>query len=344
MRHVFLTQPGKYELVETEDPVLQKPTDVIVRITGTTVCGSDVHLIQGHMGPGHGFALGHECVGTVHACGDAVEGFSVGDRVVVPPKTHSSYSQASRDGQIQADENGGIFGSGMGLGGAMAEYLRVDYADSSLVRIPDGVSDRQALLAGDMLQTGYTAVRRAATVPGASLVVFGVGPVGLSAIATARLAGAVRVVAVDTVPERLELARTLGATHPVNSREEEVADAVAAATNGAMADAVVDAAGVQPTISAWPAVARPGAHVAMVAIPGRPVELPLNAMQNRNMTIWTGLGELTHIERLLDLMDAGIFDPTPLLTHEYTFNDIEQTITDTIERRPGLVKPYVTVG
>ncbi len=347
MRHVFVSAPDTYALVEAPDPTLQAPTDALVRVTATTVCGSDAHLIAGHMGTPWGFALGHEFVGVVAQVGDAVSNVRVGDRVAAPAAPWCGTCHTCRRGQIQACPRGGIFGGGAafgGLGGGQAEWVRVPWADTSLARIPDTVTDAQALTVGDILSTGWTAVKNAVSDPGQTLVVLGAGPVGLSAVHTARLYGVQRVVVADAIPDRLALATTMGADVVVDVTREDVAAVVATLTDGAGAEAIVDAAGVPATIGAWAKIAAIGARVGMVAIPGGPVELMLSALQMKNVSVWTGLGDLSHMPMFLELIAAGRLDPSPVFTETVPFDAIEGAIADFVARKPGLVKQLVTVG
>lgn len=348
MRAVVVSATDTYSLREVPDPTLAAPTDAIVRVRATTVCGSDVHLIAGHMVPvpPEGFPLGHEFVGEVVQVGTAVLNLSPGDRVVAPAAPWCGTCARCRAGQTQLCLRGGIFGAGPafgGLGGAQAELVRVPWADTCLSTIPADVSDAQALTVGDILSTGWSAVKQAVTAPGQTLVVFGAGPVGLSAVHTARLHGVREVIAVDTVADRLELAKTLGADHVIDPSTQDVAAVVASLTGGVGAEAVVDAAGVPATIASWVQVGAVGARVAMVGIPAGPVEMVLGALQMKNISLWTGLGDLGHMDMLLAMIAAGRLDPSPIFTEQVPFDQIEGAVAQFIARKPGLVKQLVTV-
>jgi alcohol dehydrogenase len=345
MRHVYVSNQNEFALVEAPDPVIQEPTDIIVKVRATTVCGSDVHLLAGHMHTPWGFPLGHEFVGTVHEVGSVVRNFKVGDSVAVPASPWCGTCDNCRRGQIQTCT--GVFGSGKAfgdLGGAMAEFVRVPGADACVSHIPEGVTDAQAMTVGDILATGWTATRNAVTAPGQTLLVFGAGPVGLAAVHTARLYGVARTIAVDTIPERLELARKMGADHVIDPSSEDVAATVASLTGGRGAEAVVDAAGVKATMDSWPVVAAIGGRVAVVAIPSAPVEINLAAMLFKNISLWTGLGDLGKMDMLLGLVAAGKLDPSPIFTETLCFDKIETAISEFMARKPGLVKPFITVS
>ncbi|WIM67701.1 zinc-binding dehydrogenase [Corynebacterium breve] len=296
------------------------------------------------MGPGKDFALGHEFVGVIAEVGEAVENFKVGDRVAAPAALHSGFDHNSRIGQPQASENGGIFGSGdRGLGGAMAEKILVKYADMNLSHIPDEVTDKQALAVGDIRSTGWTAVKEAITGPGQTIVIQGCGPIGLAAVMTAKLSGATTIIASDTIDERIAAAKELGATVVVNSMKENLVDVVMEHTDGYGADATVEAAGVAPTINAWPEILRHGGKVGMVAIPRGEVSLPVAQMVHKNISLWTGLGDLTKMDQLMSFIRKGVIDPTPVFTHDYAFDDIEKAIADVMDRKEGLIKPFIAV-
>ncbi|MBU4214043.1 MAG: alcohol dehydrogenase catalytic domain-containing protein [Actinobacteria bacterium] len=349
MRAVVVSALDTYSLTQRPDATLLAPTDALVKVRATTVSGSDAHLIAGHLGPvpTEGFPLGHELVGDVVEVGAAVLNLSPGDRVAVPAAPWCGTCARCRAGQIQLCLRGGIFGAGPafgGLGGAQAELVRVPWADTCLSVVPDGVSDAQALTVGDILSTGWTAVREAVSTPGQTLLVFGAGPVGLSAVHTARLHGVAQVITVDTVADRLALARTLGADHVIDPSTQDVAAVVASLTDGRGAQAVVDAAGVPATIGAWAAVAAVGARIAMVGMPAGPVEMALGALQMKNISVWTGLGDLGHMDMLLAMIVAGRLDPAPIFTETVPFDRIETAIAQFIARKPGLVKQLVTVG
>jgi alcohol dehydrogenase len=346
MRQIYVSDLNTFALVTAPEPVIESPADVIVKVTTTTVCGSDVHILAGHMHTPWGFALGHEFVGVVHEVGQGVSNFQKGDRVVAPAAPWCGVCPACRSGQTQRCERGGIFGSGAahgGLGGAHAEYVRVPWADSCLSHIPDGVTNAQALTVGDVLATGWTAVKNAVTRPGQTLLVFGVGPVGLSAVHTARLHGAASVIAVDTMADRLSLARNLGADHVIDPSREDITSVVNSLTGGRGVEAIVDAAGVNATIGVWETVAAIGAHIAMVGIPSAPVELNLTALLEKNITLWTGLGDLRLMDTLLALVAAGRLDPSPIFTETVSFEHIEKAIGEFVDRKPGLVKPLIVV-
>lgn len=346
MREMYCDAQGSVRLIEAPDPEIQAPTDVIVQVSATTICGSDVHLVHGHLPTPWGFALGHEYVGRVVEVGAAVSQVKVGDRVVGPAAPWCGTCASCRAGQTQRCDRGGVLGSGDawgGWGGAQAELIRVPWADRDLSIVPEPVTDAQALTVGDVLSTGWTAVSHAVTAPGATVLVLGCGPVGLSAVHTASLYGPRAVIAVDALPDRLEVARALGATHTL-AADGDVAAQVAELTSGRGAEAVVEAVGLQGTITLAGQVVAVGGRISVVGIPAGPIQLPFADLLFKNVSWWSGLGDLRHMDMLLAMIAQGRLDPTPMFTSQRPFDEIELAFADMANRAPGVVKTLVTVG
>lgn len=344
MRAAVCPEQGTVAVTDVPDPELRAPTDVILRIRATTICGSDLHLRNGHIPTPWGFCLGHEYVGEVVEIGGAVSQVRIGDRVVGPAAPWCGSCPTCRRGRIQRCPRGGVFGSGAAwgdLGGAQAEYLRVPWGDRILSAVPDTIEDEQALTVGDVLSTGWTAVRRSVHGPGATVLVLGCGPVGLSAIHTASLYGPSRIVAVDSVPERLRLARALGATHTVGA-DEDVAAAIADLTDGLGAESVIEAAGANAAFATATAAVSIGGTIAVVGIHGAPVEVPMADLLTKNVSIWAGLGDLGRMDELLALIAAGRLDPAPMFTHHLPFDRIEDAYRMMDAGANGMVKPLIT--
>src|SRR5438270_5204402 len=245
MRAVTFQEPGRVEVEERPDPEPLAADDAVVRVDASGICGSDLHLYHGRIQIEPGFTLGHEYVGTVVAAGDAVTGVSEGDRVLGTFHTACGMCFFCRRGIYQKCDEARVFGHGATLGslqGTQAELALVPRANMTLRRVPDGLDDGAALFAGDVMGTGYHAVVAAGLQPGDTCAVIGLGPVGLCAVMAAKAAGAAHVIAVDTVEDRLDTARSLGAT-PVHLTEEDPRAAVKAATDGRGVDVAVEAVG-----------------------------------------------------------------------------------------------------
>lgn len=325
MRGIKFTEIGHVELVEIPDLSLEAPTDALIDITATTVCGSDTHIVAGHMGVDTDFIIGHEYVGVVREVGEAVTNIRPGDRVFGVPAVFCGSCDNCRRGMLPYCRHGAIFGSGEhmgGLSGSQATMMRIPFADNVLLKIPDNVNDAAALATGDVLSTGWAAVSNATAYPGGTFLIIGCGPIGLSAIATAKaLASPSRIIAADTVASRLEVAKQMGADEVIVSDANLVKN-VLELTNGEGADSVIDAAGAPVTlISAFNAV-RVGGHISLIAIPSRPVELPLQDYFYRNPTLWMGLGELRDTATVLQAVADGRLDPAPLFNEEISLEEV----------------------
>jgi alcohol dehydrogenase len=343
VRALVCEEFGQVVVRDVADPTVQAPGDVVVRVTTTTVCGSDVGLVHGHIPTEPGFVLGHEYVGVVEQVGEGVQRFRPGQRVVGPAAPYCGICPTCAAGQIQRCERGGVLGSGRpwgGYGGTQADRLRVPHADRDLVPIPDDLTDEQALFAGDILPTGWSAVRWTGIEPGDTLVVLGAGPVGLAAILTAQLVSPRAVVAVDPVRERRELATALGATTALDPTIDDVAAAVAEVTGGG-ADGVVEAAGRPDTVLQATQLVRVGGTVAVVGIPPVPVELPTADLLMRNVTLRHGLGHLGDMGRLVGLIQAGRLDATALITHRYHGGQLAEAFHAFEGQQDGIIKPAI---
>lgn len=351
MRAVVYHSPKDIRLESVPEPVLQGPEDAIVRVTVASICGSDLHILHGLMPQmNEGAIIGHEFVGVVEAVGSTVDGFRPGDRVVGPAAVWCGTCRACRKGLLSACENGAIFGNGPlfgGLDGAQADLVRVPFAGVTLHHIPEGLSDERVLFAGDILPTAYSAV--AGLVPGArgvrpgdSVVIFGAGPVGLCAVASARVFDPARVIVVDMEEYRLEMARRMGADLVIDAAKEDVRALVKEATDGWGADYVMEAVGRQETLNNAIAVSAPGGAVSVVGVFQQPVSINAPRMLAKSTTLTIGMGDLGRIQELIDLIAAGRLDLTPLITHRMPLDDVIAAY-DIFERRTdGAIKILLT--
>src|SRR5437588_7415021 len=266
MRAVTFQEPGRVEVEERPDPEPLAADDAVVRVDASGICGSDLHLYHGRIQIEPGFTLGHEYVGRVVAAGDAVTGVSEGDRVLGTFHTACGICFFCRRGIYQKCDEARVFGHGATLGslqGTQAELALVPRANMTLRRVPDGLDDGSALFAGDVMGTGYHAVVAAGLQPGDTCAVIGLGPVGLCAVMAARAAGASQVVGIDTVADRLETARTLGA-HPVHATDEDPRAVVKALTDVGGVDVAVDAVGHPGALDTAIRLARKAGTVSVV--------------------------------------------------------------------------------
>jgi 2-desacetyl-2-hydroxyethyl bacteriochlorophyllide A dehydrogenase len=315
MQAVTFQAPGEVRVEERPEPELLERDDAIVRVEATGVCGSDLHIYHGRVVIEPGFTLGHEFVGTVVAAGDAVTEVAEGDRVL------GCYSSACGTCFFC---DGRVFGHGKTLGslqGAQAERVLVPHANLTLRRVPEGMADDAALFAGDVMGTGWHAVDQAGIRPGDSAAVLGLGPVGLCAVQAARAAGAAKVIAIDTVEERLGIAREFGA-EPVHLTEDDPRAAVKAATGGRGVDAAIDAVGHQDALELAARVTRKAGTVAAIGVYAERIPIHMGIVWLKALTLKTGQANVIgHVDRVLAMMDAGVLDPSPLVTHHMPLAD-----------------------
>jgi 2-desacetyl-2-hydroxyethyl bacteriochlorophyllide A dehydrogenase len=318
MRAVTFQAPGEVAIQDVPEPELQSPDDAIVQIDASGICGSDLHIYHGRVPVEAGFTIGHEFVGTVLAAGPEFERAAVGERVLGCFHTACATCTPCIRGDYHRCVHGRTFGHGSKLGdlqGAQAERLLVPRANLTLRRVPEGMSDDVALFAGDVLGTGYHAIAHAGLRSGDTAAVLGLGPVGLCAIQAARAAGATRVFAIDTVPDRLEMARRFGAT-PIHLTDEDPKRAIRAATEGAGVDVVVDAVGDPAPLALAISLVRDAGTVSGIGAYAGKGEVPLGLAWLKGVTLRLGLANvIAHVDRVLAMVSAGLLDPAPLVTH-----------------------------
>lgn len=348
MKALVYTKPGHVALKQVPRPELIEPQDVIVRITATTICGSDVHLAEGHLPTTPGYVLGHEYAGVVEEVGAQVKTLTPGTRVAGPAAPYCGQCAHCREGLISHCLNGGVHGSGPEFGnlsGTHAEYIRVPFGGVSLVPIPDGVEDEKALFTGDILSTGYTGIINSRVRMGDTVVIFGAGPVGLSAVMAARLFSPRRIILVGNRDEfRLNKGKELGADELILGSREDVMARIRELTGGRGADAVVDAAGTAGTVQNALRAACIGGRVSLVGLYPMPVEFPMPEIGMKNLTVNMGLGYLGDMERLMALIEKGELDPTPLITHRMPLDKAEEAYTLFKERKEDVIKIVLTPG
>ena len=321
--------PGQRAWEERPRPVLREPTDAIVRLTTSTICGTDLHILKGDVpSVTAGRILGHEGVGVVTEVGAGVTSFGAGDRVLISCITSCgscSYCQQRLPAHCLDDEGtsgiGWIFGHL--INGTQAEYVRVPFAESSLHKLPEGVGDEAAVMLSDILPTGFEiGVRNGRVEPGDVVAVIGAGPVGLAAMMTAGLYGASRIIAIDLDANRIEQAKGFGATDGVNSGATDWRDAVLAMTDGLGTDVAIEAVGVPATFEMATELIRPGGTVANVGVLGKSVELKLQDLWIKDVAITTGLVSATTTPMLLKLVAQGKLTPEKFVSHRFAFDNI----------------------
>ncbi|WP_433507629.1 alcohol dehydrogenase catalytic domain-containing protein [Pseudonocardia halophobica] len=327
MKALVYHGPGSKAWEEVPDAAVQEPTDVVVRVDTTTICGTDLHILKGDVpAVTDGRILGHEAVGTVTEVGSAVTGFREGDRVLVPAITRCGRCEYCQRGMPSHCQTVGGIGWIFGhlVDGTQAESVRVPYADTSIYAVPNDVTDEQAIFLADSLPTGYEVGVLAGQVrPGDTVAVVGAGAVGLAAILTTGLWGASRVIAVDTNKFRLGKAVEFGATDTVEAGPD-VVDAVKALTDGLGVDVSIEAVGYPETLRTAAALVRPGGHIANIGVHGVPVELPLEQLWIHNVTLTMGLVDTVSIPTLLKMVASGKIPAEKMGTHTFGLDEIDR--------------------
>jgi alcohol dehydrogenase len=322
--------PNQKSWEEVPDPKIIDPTDVIVQVDTTTICGTDLHILKGDVpAVTDGRILGHEGVGTIIEIGSGVAKFAVGDRVIISCITScGSCTYCHQQLPSHCLNKEGTSGIGWIFGhlidGTQAEYVRVPFAESSLHKLPAGVSDEAAVMLSDIMPTGFEiGVRNGKVQPGDVVAVVGAGPVGLSAMMTAGLYGASRVIAIDLDENRLAQAKTFGATDSVNSGNPGWMEELMAMTEeGLGVDVAIEAVGVPQTFQMALDIIRVGGTVANVGVHGKSVELKLQDLWIKDIDITTGLVSATTTPMLLKLVAQGKLTPERFATHRFTFDNI----------------------
>jgi 2-desacetyl-2-hydroxyethyl bacteriochlorophyllide A dehydrogenase len=324
MRAVTYQAPGEVRIEDRPEPEIGSPDEAIVLVEASGICGSDLHIYHGRVQIEPGFVIGHEYVGTVLATGDQVSGVTEGDRVLGTYCTACGECFFCRRGDFHKCDSGRVFGHGATLGslqGAQAEQLLVPTADLTLRRIPEGISDEVALFAGDVMGTGFHAIEAVEPEPGCSIAVLGLGPVGLCAVQAARAAGADRVIAVDSVEDRLRMAESFGA-QPVHLTEDDVRGQVKEATDGRGVDGTVDAVGHPDALEMACRITRKAGIVSATGVYAERIDLHMGIVWIKALTLKTGHANvIAHLDPVLERLQSGELDPSPLVTHRMKLDE-----------------------
>ncbi|MGH2341770.1 NAD(P)-dependent alcohol dehydrogenase [Segnochrobactraceae bacterium EtOH-i3] len=353
MKAAIFVEPGRIVLDEKPIPDVG-PMDALVRITTTTICGTDIHILKGEYPVARGLTIGHEPVGVIEKLGSGVTGYREGQRVITGAITPSGHSYACLCGCSSQDGPGtkhgfratGGWKFGNTIDGAQAEFVLVPDAMVNLSPVPDGLSDEEVLMCPDIMSTGFSGAESGGVKIGDTVVVFALGPIGLCAVAGARLMGATNIIGVDTVPARIEVARKLGANHIVDFRAGDPVDQIMALTDGRGVDVAIEALGTQATFASALKVLRPGGTLSSLGVYSGDLSIPLDAWH-------AGLGDLRivstlcpggkeRMRRLLSVVASGRADLRPLVTHRYRLDDIEAAYDLFGHQRDGVLKVAIT--
>lgn len=324
------------------------PNDAIIRPTKGLVCTSDIHTVHGAIGERENLTLGHEIVGVVDAIGDEVDAFEPGDRVAVGAITPDWGSSAAQDGHSsQSNQALGGWKFANVKDGTFAEYVHVNDADANLARIPEAVSDEEAAYVTDMMSTGFMGAENADIPMGGTVAVFAQGPVGLMATQGAVLQGAGRIIAVETVPQRQELAREYGADDIVDFEDGDPVEQIMDLTDGEGVDAAIEALGQTETFEQCVKATKPGGTISNVGYHGEGeyVQIPREewGVGMSEKTITTGLcpGGRLRLQRLLRLLEADRVDPTHMTTHEFPFEATDEAFHLMETKEDDIIKPLI---
>ncbi len=345
----------KNRIVLEEKPIPDVgPLDALMRITTTTICGTDVHILKGEYPVEKGLTIGHEPVGVIEKLGSAVSGYEEGQRVIAGAITPSGYSYACLCGCSSQDGVGtkhgfkamGGWKFGNTIDGCQAEYVLVKDALANLSPIPDHLSDEEVLMCPDIISTWFSGAEIGEVKIGDTVVVFALGPIGLCAVAGARLMGATTIIGVDTLPGRMEVARQLGVDHVIDFKAGDPVEQIMALTDGRGVDVAIEALGTQGTFESALRVLRPGGTLSSLGVYSSDLKIPLGAFSaglgdNRIVTTLCPGGK-ERMRRLMEVCGSGRIDLKPLVTHRFKLDDIEEAYDLFANQGDGVLKVAIT--
>ncbi|HEX7878727.1 MAG TPA: NAD(P)-dependent alcohol dehydrogenase [Candidatus Eisenbacteria bacterium] len=347
MRAAAFVKPGKIELQERPIPEVG-PKDALLRVTMTTICGTDVHILKGEYPVAPGRIIGHEPVGVIEKLGSAVEGYAPGDRVIAGAITPCGQCFACLDGH--PSQCGGRKMGGWRLGntidGCQADYVLIPDAAANLARVPSGLTDEEVLMCPDIMSTGFSGAESGNVRIGDVVAVFAQGPIGLCATVGARLRGASLVIGVDGIPERLRLASQLGADMTINYRETDPVEAIMKLTDGRGVDVAIEALGTQGTFENALRVLRPGGTLSSLGVYSGKLSVPLEAfaagLGDHRIVTTLCPGGKERMRRLLNVVNSGNVSLKPLVTHRFPLERLEEAYALFASQEKGVLKIAIT--
>jgi alcohol dehydrogenase len=347
MKALVYHGPNEKSWDEVPDPKVIDPTDAVVVVDATTICGSDLHILKGDLPevtPGR--ILGHEAVGTVEEVGDAVRNFKAGDRVLVSCISACGKCRFCRESRFGQCLDGGGWILGHNIDGTQAEKVRVPFVDTSAYPVPAGITDDEFLMLADILPTAYeVGVLNGGVSPGDTVAIVGAGPIGLSAITGALLFSPSHIISIDLADSRLEAAKQFGADVTVNNGREDPVAVISELTNGLGVDVAIEAVGTPATFELAIKAIRPGGHVANIGVHGKPATLHLETLWTRDVTITTGLVDTYSTPTLSRLVATRQLNAARFVTHHFTFDQFNKAydvFSDATET--GALKVVLTRG
>jgi len=351
MRANVFRAPQEFSVEEVSRP-RPGPGEALIRVTLTTICGTDVHIVKGEYPVLPGLVLGHEPVGVIEELGSGVIGYEVGERVLVGAITPCGQCEACLSGHLSQCGHGsgyeaiGGWRFGNTIDGAQAEYLLVPSAQANLAKIPADVTDEQVVLLADIASTGFAGAQSGGVKIGDTVVVFAQGPIGLCATAGAKLMGAAQVIGVDSDPVRLAMAKRMGADVVLDFTKVDVIEEVMHRTRGIGADVAIEALGTQHTFESALRTLRPGGTLSSLGVYSGKIELPYSAfaagLGDHRIVTTLCPGGKERMRRLIAMVQSGRFDPTPLITHRFRLSQIGEAYELFSNRLDGVLKVAIT--
>jgi alcohol dehydrogenase len=326
MKALVYHGPGKLALEDKPTPVIRKPTDAIVRITKTTICGTDLHIMRGDVPTvTAGRILGHEGVGIIEQTGENVSNFSVGDHVLISCISSCGKCTNCKKGMYSHCENGGGWVLGNLIDGTQAEYVRIPFADNSLYPIPAGSDEEALVMLSDILPTGFECgVLNGQVKPGDTVAIIGGGPIGLATLLTAQFYSPAEIIMIDIDDNRLEVSSRFGATKVINNSGGKAVEKVMTLTGNRGVDVAIEAIGMSSSFDVCQAIVAAGGHIANIGVHGKPVQLNLDKLWSHNITLTTRLVDTVTTPMLLKTVLSGKIQPKQLITHHFALNDAMQ--------------------
>jgi alcohol dehydrogenase len=323
MKALVYKGPSQRVWEDRPKPAIVEATDAIVRITMTTICGTDLHILKGDLPTvSTGRILGHEGVGVIEELGTSVLDFHIGDKVLISCITSCGRCSFCRKAMYSHCRTGGWI-LGNQIDGTQAEYARIPYADTSLYALPSEIDDESATMLSDILPTGLECgVLKGQLSPGDLVAIVGAGPVGLAALLTAQLYSPAEIIMIDIDDNRLEVASSLGATKIVNSSDGKAVEKIMALTNEAGVDVAIEAVGIPLTFDICQSIIAPGGRIANVGVHGKPVEFHIERLWSSNITLTTRLVDTSTTPMLLKIVQAGRLDAKKLISHRFQLSEI----------------------
>jgi alcohol dehydrogenase len=323
MKALVYLGPGQKILRDCPKPTVSASTDAVVKVTKTTICGTDLHILKGDVAtcePGR--VLGHEGVGIIDSVGAGVSTFKVGDRVLISCISACGRCESCRKGMFSHCATGGWI-LGNRIDGTQAEYVRIPHADTSLYPIPKGADEEALVMLSDILPTGFECgVLNGQVAPGSTVAIVGSGPIGLAALLTAQFYSPAELIMIDIDDNRLEVAKSFGATELVNSSDGKAVEAVKKLTEGRGVDVAIEAVGIPATFNLCEDIVAPGGRIANIGVHGVKVDLHLEKLWSMNLTITTRLVDTVSTPMLLKTVRSKKLDPKRLITHRFKLDKV----------------------